>query len=142
MLTNSLKTPHTTKTEFSELISFESDKKNMTKILPCRFKQSFRTFIMLTFHRCCDTGLFEHVNNSTICSLHFQKEITSDVYRFLKKYSKFYVDFGKAKKNEKIFIFEIIVFELVPLKIPFYWERTHVIVCQYVNKQSQDYRHY
>ena len=47
------------------------------------------------------------------------------------------------KKIEKIFFhFEIIAFELVPLDTRFYWERILVIGCQYVNKQSQDFRYY
>ena len=43
--------------------------KNMTKTLPCRFKQSFEPFNMLTFHKCSDTGLLGHVINSNFCSL-------------------------------------------------------------------------
>ena len=47
------------------------------------------------------------------------------------------------KKIQKIFFdFEIIAFELVPLDTRFYWERILVIGCQYVNKQSQDFRYY
>ena len=47
------------------------------------------------------------------------------------------------KKVEKIFLdFEIIAFELVRLNPRFYWERIIVIGCQYVNKQSQDFRYF
>ena len=47
------------------------------------------------------------------------------------------------KKVEKIFLdFEIIAFELVQLNPRFYWERIVVIGCQYVNKQSQDFRYF
>ena len=47
------------------------------------------------------------------------------------------------KKVEKIFLdFEIIAFELVQLKTRFYWEKIVVIGCQYVNKQSQDFRYF
>ena len=47
------------------------------------------------------------------------------------------------KKIEKIFFdFEVIAFELVPLEARFYWERILVIGCQYVKKQSQDFRNY
>ena len=46
------------------------------------------------------------------------------------------------KKIEQIFFdFEIIAFELVQLDIRFYWERVFVIGCQYVNKQSQDFKY-
>ena len=49
----------------------------------------------------------------------------------------------KKEKIEKvIFDFEIIPFELVLLNTRFYWERILVIGCQYVKKQSQDYRYY
>ena len=47
--------------------------------------------------------------------------------------------------NQKIhklfFDFEIIAFELVALKTRFYLERILFIGCQYVNKQSQDFRY-
>ena len=47
------------------------------------------------------------------------------------------------KKIQKIFFdLEIIVFEFVALNTRFYWERMFVIGCQYVNKQSQDFRYY
>ena len=47
------------------------------------------------------------------------------------------------KKIQKIlFDFEMIAFELVVLNTRFYWERIFVIVCQYVNKQSEDSRYY
>ena len=69
MLTNSLKILDTTKTGLLELIFFESDQKNMTTILQCRFMQSFGHSNMLTVHKCSDTGLFGHLNNSPYCSL-------------------------------------------------------------------------
>ena len=47
------------------------------------------------------------------------------------------------KKMEEIFFdFEIIAFELVALDTRFYSERILVIRCQYVNKQSQNFRYY
>ena len=47
------------------------------------------------------------------------------------------------QKTQKIFFdFQIIAFELVALDTSFYWERILVIGCQYVNKQSQDFRYY
>ena len=46
------------------------------------------------------------------------------------------------KKIAQIFFdFEIIAFELVPLDIRFYWKKVFVIGCQYVNRQSQDFRY-
>ena len=48
----------------------------------------------------------------------------------------------KKKNPENIFDFEIIAFELVALDTRFYWERILVIGCQYVNKQSQDFRYF
>ena len=45
------------------------------------------------------------------------------------------------EKVDKIFFdFEIIAFELVALDTPFYWEIILFIGCQYVNKQSQNFR--
>ena len=47
------------------------------------------------------------------------------------------------QKTEKIFFeFEINAFELVSLDSSFYWERICVIGCQYVNKESQNFRYY
>ena len=47
------------------------------------------------------------------------------------------------QKVEKIFFdFQIIAFELVALDTRSYWERILVIGCQYINKQSQDFRYY
>ena len=47
------------------------------------------------------------------------------------------------EKILKIFLyFEVILFELVLLETRFYWERILVIGCQYINKQSQDFRYY
>ena len=47
------------------------------------------------------------------------------------------------KKIPKIFFdSEIIAFELIPLNTRFYLETIHFIGCQYVNKQSQDFRYH
>ena len=47
------------------------------------------------------------------------------------------------KKIQKIlFDFQIISFELVALDTRFYFGRILVIGCQYVKKQSQDFRYY
>ena len=47
------------------------------------------------------------------------------------------------KKISQIFFgCEIIAFELVALDTRFYWENILVIGCQYLNKQSQDFRHF
>ena len=43
--------------------------KNMTKILPCRFKQSFGLFNMLTIYKFSDTRLFRHLSHPAFCSL-------------------------------------------------------------------------
>ena len=42
--------------------------RNMTKILPCRFKQSFGHFNELTVHKCCETELFRHLSNPSFSS--------------------------------------------------------------------------
>ena len=43
--------------------------RNMTKILSCRFKQSFGPFKMLTIYKCSVTRFFGHLINSAFCSL-------------------------------------------------------------------------
>ena len=48
----------------------------------------------------------------------------------------------QKKIEERFFDLEIIAFELVALKIRFYWNRILVIGCQYVKKQSKDIRYY
>ena len=46
------------------------------------------------------------------------------------------------KQIQKIFFdFEVIAFELVLLNTRLYWEGTLVIVCEYINKMSRDYRY-
>ena len=45
------------------------------------------------------------------------------------------------QKIQKMFSdFEIIAFELLVLNTGFYWEKMHFIGCNYVNKESQDFR--
>ena len=47
------------------------------------------------------------------------------------------------KKIKTIFFdLEIIAFEQDALNTRFYWERILLIGCQYVKKQSQDFRYY
>ena len=48
----------------------------------------------------------------------------------------------QKKINKRFFGFEIISFVYVALNTGFYKERILVIGCQYVNKQSQDFRYY
>ena len=48
----------------------------------------------------------------------------------------------KQKIEKTFYDLEIIAFEVLALNTRFYWERILVIGCQYVNKQSQDLRHY
>ena len=48
----------------------------------------------------------------------------------------------QRKIDQIFFDFEIIAFELIALNIRFYSERILFIGCQYVNKQSQDFRYY
>ena len=48
----------------------------------------------------------------------------------------------QEKIQKKFFDLEIIAFESVALNTRFYWERILVIGCQYVNKESQDFRYY
>ena len=68
MLKNKVKTSDTAKTQFFELIFFESDQTYRTKILLCIFKQIFEPFNMLTAHNSSDTGIFRLLSEPTICS--------------------------------------------------------------------------
>ena len=43
--------------------------RNMTNILPLKFKQCFGVFNMLTSQKCSDTRLFRHLSNLAFCSL-------------------------------------------------------------------------
>ena len=72
--------------------------KNMTKIVPWRFKESFGRFNILTVHKCSDTEFFRHLSNSCFWNLKFMKQITSETHLFFSKYSKSYVDLGNAEK--------------------------------------------
>ena len=48
---------------------FSEWSKKVTKLLACRFKQSFGPFNILTVHKCSGTGLFRHLSSPTFCSL-------------------------------------------------------------------------
>ena len=143
MLTNSLKISDTTKTYFFDLIFFKSVKKNMRKIVPCWFKQSFKRFNMLTANQCSNTGFFRHLSNPACSIPYFQIEITTLTHLFFQSIPKFMHIPIMQKKIWKIFFdFEIIAFQLVALDTHFYWERVLVIECEYVNKKSQDFWYY
>ena len=121
--------------------SFSEWSRNITKILPWRFKESFGPFSMLTVHKCSDIGIFRHLRNLAICSLYFKKEITSKDHLLFQSIRNFNEIPEMQKKIKKIYFdFEIIAFELVTLETCFYWERILVSGCQYFNKQSQDFR--
>ena len=97
---------------------------------------------MLTVHKCSDTGLFGHLTNSAFCSLWYQEKKAFQADTFFQSIPNFMQIFKMQKKIEEIFVdMEIFEFELVALEIRFYWERILVIGCEYVNKQSQDFRH-
>ena len=63
VLTNSLKISDTIKTQFFELIFFQSVKKNMRKIVSCCVKESLEPFNIFTVHKCSDTGFFRHLSD-------------------------------------------------------------------------------
>ena len=48
----------------------------------------------------------------------------------------------RKKNQKKLFDFEIFAFELVALNTRFYRETIHFIGCQYVQKESEDFRCY
>ena len=48
----------------------------------------------------------------------------------------------QKKIKNMFFGLEIIAFEYVALNNSFYWERILLLGSQYVNKQSQDFKHY
>ena len=48
----------------------------------------------------------------------------------------------QQKMEQKFSNLEVIGFELIALNTRFYWERIIFISCQYVSKQSEDFRYY
>ena len=80
ILTNRLKVSHTNETKLFELISFQRYQKNMTKILPRRFKRSFAPFNILTVHKCSETRLFRSVSNPVF----FDSITTYEAHLFFK----------------------------------------------------------
>ena len=76
------------------------------------------------------------------------------VYNFIRKWTlrlifcfnviQILFRFRKCRKesHNTFFDLEIIAYALVALNIGFKWERILVIGCQYVKKQSQDFRYY
>ena len=93
----------------------------MTKRLPCRFKQSFGHFNMLTVHKCPDTGLFQYLSNPDICSLEFKKKITSEAHFVFQSIANFMYIPEMLQKAGKTFLdFEIIAFESGALDTRFF----------------------
>ena len=116
--------------------------KYMTKILLCRFKNCFGHLNMLAVHNCSEKGLFRHLTKPLSAVYNLRNKKPLRIIFFFKVFEILY-RFGEWKKSEKIlFDFETIALELVPLDTSFYWERILVIGCEYVNKQSQDFRYY
>ena len=72
--------------------------KNMTKRLPCRFKQSFGPFNMLSVHKGPDTGLFTYLSYLLFPVNNFRKKSPLNLI-FVWKYCKFYVDSWNAAKR-------------------------------------------
>ena len=58
----------------------------MKKIVPCRFKQSFRPFDMLTVHKCSDMGLFTHLSNPAFGVYNFRKKSPVRLIFFFKAF--------------------------------------------------------
>ena len=74
----------------------------MTKILPCRFKQTFGSFNMFTIRRCSDSELFRHLSNAAFSSLQFHKEMTFEGHIVFQSIPNFYVHSGNAAKKLRI----------------------------------------
>ena len=116
--------------------------RNMTETLPCRHKQCFRPCNMLTVHKCSDTRVFRHYVTPLFPVCSFRNKTPVRLI-FFSNFSKFYIDFTNAEIFLRIFYdLEIIAFELVALNTRFYWQRTLVIRCQFLNKQFQEFRYY
>ena len=73
----------------------------MTKILQCRFKQSFGTFNLLTAYKCSDMGLFSDLSNTDFCGLEFHEQITSEAHLFFQSIQNFMQILEMQKKIQK-----------------------------------------
>ena len=87
---------------FSNLIYLRVIKKNMVKVLCCRFKECLGTFNMLTVKRCFETVLFRNFSNHVFRSLQFRKYIKNESH-FLLNMLKFHWGFTNAGKSLEIF---------------------------------------
>ena len=106
----------------------------MTKILPCRLKQSFGRFNMLSVHKCSDTGSFRHLRKVAFCRRYLHKQITPEAHLSFESIATFMPILEMQIKMDEIFFdLQIIALELVALKKLFYRERILVIGCQSVN---------
>ena len=143
MLTSSLKISDTSKTEFFELIFFQSNQKIWEKYF------------------CPDLS---SVSDPLTCWLYISVLIRGSlgievtplfaVYNFIRKWTlrlifcfnviQILFRFRKCRKesHNTFFDLEIIAFDLVALNTGFKWERILVIGCQFVKKQSQDFGYY
>ena len=71
----------------------------MKKILPCRFKQSFGPFNMLTVHKRSDAELFWVFKYFRSLQSIISQSNNVPGSSFFAKYCKFYVDLGNAEKK-------------------------------------------
>ena len=143
MLTNSLKILDTIKAEFFELILFLSDQKLWQKFShadssivsdPLTFSLSISVVTR------CFLGIYV---TRSLAVYNLWKKILSEAHILSQSIPNSMQILKMEQKVEKIFFgFEIIAFELVALDTRSYWERILVIGCQYINKQSQDFRYY
>ena len=138
MLTNRLKISDTTKTEFL----FLNDQKIWKKY--CRADLgSYSDPLLCWLSISVLTQGSRYIRNPAFCSLEFQKQIASEDHLLDQSIPNF-MEISEMQKKimKRFFDFEIIVFDMVALGTRFYRERILFVVCQYVNKQAEDFRSY
>ena len=141
MLTNTLKILDTFKTKFFARIYLMNDKKISQKY----FRADVRCVsdpLTCWLCICVLTQGFLGISVTLRFAVYnSRKQLTPEAHIFVRSVANFISILEMQKKIEKIiFDFEIFAFELVALDTLFYWETIHFTVCQYVNKESQDFR--
>ena len=98
---------------------------------------------MLAVHNCSHTRFLGHLSTPRILQSIISEQITSDSHLFVQSIPNLMEILEMQKKFQKIFFdLKIIAFDLAALNTRFYSEKILFIGCQYVNKQSQDFRYY
>ena len=95
----------------------------MIKVVPRIFKQCLAPFSMLTVEGPSETGLFRYLSKHLFCTPYFQKYISYQGHLFLQNVQTLMqIPEVEQKIDKKVFVFQIIAFELGATNSNYYAE--------------------